>query len=1287
MRYWSRLFRRVLLVCCIGLIAAFMARNQIVRWAAVRGAEMVLSTRVEVAAVTLNSDRWTIEGLVVEEPGQPGEVQVGFDKLTIVPSLRRGLRDGVWLELVIVDHPQGHLRFDEAGKLISVFPQSNSESQGGEIGVIPVHHVIINDAEFAVHQIGKQSLSVTDVDVHVRCEGNIDARVTIPALFGGSLVAQCKLDAKTFAGTSAVDLLGIKLDSQRIAELPLVPAIVNVEAVNAGLDFQLRSSHPPISENLLDSQVSLTVDLHDIRSQRLGEVCKQVRVAGAFDNRHASLDVMANPFDAQFLIASRVDLQSPDPSATFDLRLSPFELGPLAEDLSKSLAGELPELPPGDLTAAAVIQASAKLVGDQLHFAGQTRCVANEIEIASIALPSAVFEAKIHGDSSINDFAAMSGEATGTVQVSPYQIAAVADRFGVANAKGLLAADASFVVPLESVSQPTAAVIASKLYWKELNAFGFGVDDAAVRCELRDGIAAIRSDVIVVRDVAKDALVELSPSVEAHLVGDKVLTTQLECSVQPTDTLIKQFGLESLTPQGRLSTSLKASCSLSEVTDVAAWQATTQLRLNDLGVVGERISDIDWQVQLQQGEITSTPLVFRWRNATGELLLNGLVDDQSSLDASLAIDGVLLDEIGQLVAKFSDAAIPVQGLAEVDGKVHVTADLKTGAHEIVASGLASLRQASYQGSAVGDADLQWELTPDGVQLQTMSDNCFGGRFSVAAQMNELDWTTTQVQGQFSEIQLPALVALSGQALPSTGLLQGGFQVTSLASLESLAGNAWLGTKQASVQRIPLQLDRATVTVADQRLSSQVDGSVLRGRFTGTASTRLEQLVAFASSSTMEIEKVPVAGRAKLVGLPVDQIVSALRLGPELRSVGGVITGECVREANAFDGRHLCKVSGALEDFRYNGVGLSQICSLDAVVHPERVELNSLQGRFADGRINGSGALTFAGIPSGYFDCVVSRVNLRRATSAVGVNDLSGAATLRLRSRLGPVISGRADVQVDHLVAAGVGVRQATFPVDWSFRPAGMTARWQCRAGRLSLGGGTVRVASEGRYTRSLDTVTSVQIQRVDLAKLMERGSAGSGIVDGDITLRAKHARSIDDIVGTYDFEMSNIEAMEFPILDQLPKMVTLSAPTPGRGQDGAIAYGRIGNGIVHVDEVAVYQSNVQVLVTGKANFNQSLDLDVVASTSSESPTDQLVSLLDSPLMLAAPAPVALIVKANELLKDRVVNVHVGGTASRPVLRLQTGKQLGQNAVKFFLTSSFGSAVTNVSQLKENQRRR
>ncbi|MDM4015916.1 AsmA-like C-terminal region-containing protein [Roseiconus lacunae] len=1271
------------------MLLTVAARNSIVRFVAEHGASYALGTRVEIASVEINWHRWTVTGLSIEEPSVAGEYQVTVDRVSVVPSFGRGVREGVWVELVVIDQPKGHLRFDRDGKLLSVFPESES-SESAAIGTIPVHNVIVKEASLAIHQIGKQTLVVDQVDLFVRCADRIQARCRIGRLFGGELAAGGDFDAKDFSGQSWVDLTGIRLETQTLAKLPFVPESINAEPSYANVDLKVHSLHPPLEADLLDQQVKCVLRITDVTTERFGVLCDEALLESKFVDRMARAKLTANPFGSRFSIRSEADWKAINPRATVDLRMEPFGLGDAANEMAQVLATDFPALakiPKLGSVVEAVAHASVEMVGRQLKFSGQSTIESSNNQIASIKLPSISFNSEVHGTAPFDDVAALDGAMKGGVNIAAFELNELAVGVGMPEVSGAVSGGLDFEIPLQTVTRIETLVAKAGVHLAKVSAFDFALDETSIRCHLDQGIATIHSDPISIRDPEAELVAQLRPAAQVALVGEAKLATELYCLVQPTESVIRRFGLESLDPRGRLETHVLARCPLEHVARASDWNVTAGIQSTEVRLVGEKLSDIAWEIEISRGAVTAPPVNLRWRTSNASLSIDGDIGDDVRVEGTFAVDSILLQEVSAIVSRFSQTPLPLSGSAAIDGTFELHASPGKGTFTAIAAGEAKLADATYARSDIGDARLSWSLTPEGLSLETGSDDFLGGNFRITADMNQLDWTTTQVQGKFSEIDVPALVAISGQTLASTGVLQGGFSVTSLASLEELTGQAWVETKQVSIEQIPLQLDRATVTLSEQAVLAEVDGSVLYGRFTGSMSTRLDQLIEFASQPTMVIEQAPVVGRVKLVGLALDQVASTFRLSRELRRVGGSVSGECVRDASSLDGRHLCRVSGSLENLRYQGVGLSQICSLDAVIHRDRIELNRLQGRFADGRINGTGMLTIGAVPSGYFDCVVSRVNLRRAASAVGVNDISGSATLRMRSRIGPVITGHADVQLDHLVAAGVGVRQATFPIDWSFRPTSTTARWQCRAGRLSVGGGTVRIATEGRYTRSLDMVTSVQVQRVDLSKLMQRGSIGSGIIDGEVSLRAKHARSINDFVGTYDFEMSNIEALQFPVLDQLPRMVSLSAPTPGKGQDGAIAYGRIGGGIVHIEEVAVYQSNVQVMVTGKANFNQKLDLDVVASTSSDSPTDQLVSLLDSPLMLAAPAPVALIVKANELLKDRVVNVHVGGTAGRPVLRLQTGKQLGQNAVKFFLANSFGSTVTGLAELRSKQQRR
>ncbi len=110
-------------------------------------------------------------------------------------------------------------------------------------------------------------------------------------------------------------------------------------------------------------------------------------------------------------------------------------------------------------------------------------------------------------------------------------------------------------------------------------------------------------------------------------------------------------------------------------------------------------------------------------------------------------------------------------------------------------------------------------------------------------------------------------------------------------------------------------------------------------------------------------------------------------------------------------------------------------------------------------------------------------------------------------------------------------------------------------------------------------------------------------------------------------------------------------------------------------------------MNGTSTVAGRLNLNVTAITNPSGPADGLMEFANSPLMMAGPAPIALLARANDALKDRVVYVRVSGTSSRPTLHVQPGKSLSQDAVRFVLSSTIGSQAANIAVRRPNNQER
>ncbi|MGB7323536.1 MAG: AsmA-like C-terminal region-containing protein [Rubripirellula sp.] len=515
--------------------------------------------------------------------------------------------------------------------------------------------------------------------------------------------------------------------------------------------------------------------------------------------------------------------------------------------------------------------------------------------------------------------------------------------------------------------------------------------------------------------------------------------------------------------------------------------------------------------------------------------------------------------------------------------------------------------------------------------------------------------------------------------------------TNLGDLQTLKGDAWMQTVGLRVDGVPIELSNVSLDVDEGTVAAMVEGGILSGQVRGNARMQIDAMQRFLATADRHIEELPIETEIHCTGVSLVETTRAARLGRELQSLGGRVDIEIRRDGSDRQSGSLARASVSARDLTWNRAVLSRRMTARTTLHSDRVRLDSIDGRFADGELSGKGEVRLTGSPTGNFQFGVNRVNLRYLAAPLGnaARDYSGTANIRIDGRINRTVTGRAAVSMNHVTLAGVKVHSARLPLDWSFASNTATARWDCRSGRIEAGDGTIAINTDGRFQRNLTMNLQADLRRIDTSKLLAGNSAGAGLVDGRVTMAAKRASSVKDFSGRFDLQLSDVDSLRLPVLDQLPSMIQIM-PTQGglQNNEGHIS-GRLTNGTVAIDSMAIAQSNVQVTMSGSATLDGRLNFDVTAATGSTSPTEGLMSLTDSPLMLAAPAPAKLLVQANEAMKNRLINIHVGGNASRPSIQLQPGRQLSQDALRFFIQSQFGSSVARASdQVKQaNQSRR
>lgn len=1263
-------WRRTLASVLAAAFIVVLCRNHIARVAAVKIGSFCLSTSLEIDSIQIDGGSLCVTGIVLREPriSAPSDAestntdpQITVSRIVADWSIFSGLRSGVWASRVVVEDPCLYVRFDRDGTLISQFPQSQGSSSESS-GKIPLGQLSVRGAKLVVHQSGRESLTVADVQLQAEFADSIQLRTLIPDLFGGSIDIRTRIHSTSFAGSTSIVVDDVQFDTAKLLHLPLVPETINQHRIASSGSLQISCDHPS-GLGLKALSLSIKGTLSNLHSQPLVKIAERFELQGALRDGNLRIKASGDPLDGLAQIELNAKIHPNAATATLRSNLIDCDW--------KRLSTVFPQLPPFMLACQSTGDVSLQWRSDHLAFQGKISGTASDLELDGIPVADFHADAETRGSIDPNHLESLAGTVTASISCDGVDLNQIGERFGVPEMNGNVRLSGSLNSDLQQLASRSGFAADVIVNTRGVTAHGVTMDDAEFRLDIADGTAMLHTSDVVLRDQPGRPLLHSVASVKVPLDSHAEIQSRVTVSVTPSDSVPTLLGMPTTPLQGNLLSEINATCRVQDAAEPAAWTASGHLRGRDLVIASESIDDFDINPALRAGEISVPQFALRWRDNLCKLSAHGSVGDSISVTGAIQSNTVRVEDLAELVSRFSGSPLRASGNATVGGHFQ----LCSSPLQFVASGDANIQNARYAGKRVGAAQLRWNADPTSFVLTSSSNDLLGGQYQVTATARDLDWTNTIVEGQFQNIQASRLVACSGISLPSSGTLSGGLRVTSIANLESLRGDAWLQSKNLSLKRLPLDIRQAAIKVDAGVVSVHSEGVLASGRYAAVGNTELARLVRFFEpEAARPLAQIPLTFEAKLSELAVHRVIAALDLPRETRRLRATISGDCVRTPAMFDGSRFCSLNGSLEKVRWDRSLVSDRVAVTMAVHPSRVELENLSGHFADGRLSGKASVDFSSTPVGRFDLSANRVNLRRATAPFLSADMSGTANVQVSGRIGPVISGRADVSVDHAVMSGLVVREARFPVDWSYSQASQIARWQCRAGVVGVGGGRVHIASEGNFDRSLSMATSMRIERVDTSKLLQGSSSGAGVIDGNVTLNAKRARDPKNVVGRFDLEMSNINALELPVMDELSSLVRLAPSRPGNGQDGGYVYGRIAGGLVHVEELAISQSTVQVLMSGSATMDGRLDFDVTASTESNGPADQLLEMADSPIMMATAAPIAMVAKANELLKDRVVHVHVGGTSARPTLRLQPGKQLSQDAVRFFLSSSLGANV-------------
>ncbi len=516
---------------------------------------------------------------------------------------------------------------------------------------------------------------------------------------------------------------------------------------------------------------------------------------------------------------------------------------------------------------------------------------------------------------------------------------------------------------------------------------------------------------------------------------------------------------------------------------------------------------------------------------------------------------------------------------------------------------------------------------------------------------------------------PALKTLSAAAEVDV-------ELTKPASDNSFT-RGWKGHWDGSLPRLklkgqPIGQLRATGTINNQEIKARLTGTLLAGTIDATLKLPLAAL----ESDTIE----PFELSGQLEGAELRRLVTVL----DDRQRGKQFTGKfsMMATATGTDGDDL---------------ELTTELKIPNLIHKQKVLAHNLNARFkwadnvvlvqrvvgglAGGTIAAQGKIKFRNdeqfaITGGSLNFAARRLDARRIASAVvpeyaryygGEVSYRGAA----HYRRGVQLAGMALINDGELF--GLPVQLARGKVRASLAPDGQflklvsndlhgTALGGQFEGQLKIDGGSqLTLATKGRLLRG-------QMEQLSRGLGFEQ-ITGSEKFNGRFEIRSKRITSVDALTGDVEIQFESGDVKSIPLLSSLDRFVPLAQFASTTIESGSM-HAQLGQGQLRISDLVLNSKAFVVAATGSASLTgKKLDVNAVLQTGG-SVGQRIVNNLINRLLVGALPQIALLGQVNELIRNRTIFLHVGGSPTKPVVQIQPG----QIAARAFL-QNFGRTLS------------
>lgn len=1245
-RVWKLL---AVVICLVGVLAVpgWLAARRIAQRRVIRELAELSGGSVTIENVRLQPHSMRLAGLRFGQETSDSQPWLTAERAVLEFPFWDWLSSPPDIDRIYLQRAHLQLRFDARGRLLTPLPEASEEQ-------LPAPELELADCRLTIIQEDRR-LVASGIDLHLSGPlERLHVEGTIAELLNSTwqLEAQREDAAASIAVRAATDRL--QIDTTSLAGLPLIPVEPLNEATIRG-ELRVRIAATVSPTELLAYRVELEPYGMSARLHRGGLQLDRLRGRVIVDDGLMRFEKLSGEVAAGTIVmAAEIDTRGRIWSGQSRWSVAGIEIGRLPADwgLPRDVSGEMA----GEATLELAVDDSVWSV------AGDGKGTLDALTIRGISIDAAstsVNLTQLRYDSADGE-TSVEGTLQGQLNVSALDLAAAAEAAGIEfpdqwPIEGNAAVTAELTTPLATVWDRNGYRGKLQVTASDLRVGDWRLLNPTVGAEYDRGTTAITRATAGLIDGG-----ELSVRGRVPLSTRGDLGAQVEIRQATLEHFAKNIGQERYQASGTVAADLHVRVPIASWQELAAWRGEGNALLVDPSVGDRSFTDVSADLELRDGTLAVSqfrsgyrglslrgeaalamvePFRFTMRFETGERELTSLITEQDpfslppEVTASLSLQGALR---GQLVSR-----------------------------DWSSTGRLFLKDLTWAPITIPAVQVDWEANPVDVTLQAAEVDLFAGRVAFQARVPLDLEEPSRIKATVEGVDLGVIGRRLSLPVEVVGSASGDITVEDLLSPADRMARASLQSEKAVVGKLPLNGIAAVLDFAGGAGSYRVSGEAANGSWEWTGDVRGEDWLS---------EAVTVSGQ--LVGRDMQLAALANGLPPALRDPLGPLDGQLSTEMKlTFQGPdwQLQGEGGVtVREVSWDRQPLVSLARSNISLGASEVQIDQLYASLGRGSVTGDARISLES-RGGTVNLTATRIDAERLVAAWPslAGQVEGSVDAQVRGSLGAVSAGTAHLSVARTRVAGLRVRAPRIPLDWRFSAARGTGRLRLRETTAFLAGGRAKLEGTLGFGRTLDVDASARLDRLQTDALMRAASGsfastGAGRLSGDLRLSGKRVRSLDDLRGSFSGELRQTQALRFPILESITRVVD-SSQYGSAGFDSSAVEIRLARGILHVEELAMANRGMQLMMEGTIARRGRLDLDVAAHLGQVEVQPALQRLLPAAGIAIQPAAsIALLSQANELFADRMIYLHIGGTVQRPATRLSPAPLLRQELVRFLL---------------------